>query len=160
MRLLIGILALTFCMAGCREIELYERLRNINNSEWSGEDTLRYSFEIRDTLAAYNVFLVVRHTNLYPYRNIFLNVGLQQPGDSMRNQRFEVQLAASDRWLGVGMDDIYEHRAKMFDQPVHFSRPGIITFTLQHLMRQDPLPGMLQAGIRVEPAPAVGVKGD
>ena len=51
----------------------------------------------------------------------------------------------------TGMDDVYEHRALLFSRPVRFDRSGSVTFTLQQIMRQNPLPGVMQAGIRVEP---------
>lgn len=143
------------CIAGCKQVALYERLQNIPKAAWSEDKVPSFSFEITDTITAYNVFVVIRHTNQYPYRNIWLNVGLQQPGDTARHQHFELQLAATDKWLGTGMDDIYEHRARLFNQPVHFSKSGTVIFTMQHIMRQNPLPGIMQAGIRVEP---VGMK--
>jgi hypothetical protein len=69
----------------------------------------------------------------------------------MRTQAFDLPLAASDKWLGVGMDDIFERRVLLLPRPVKFNKTGSIEFTLQQQMRIDPLPHILQAGIRVEP---------
>ena len=149
--LFIAFSLLFIALAGCKQPALYERLQNIQKAAWSEQQTPSFTFDITDTISAYNVYVVVRHTNQYPYRNIWLNVGLQQPGDTIRHQPFEVQLAAADSWLGTGMDDVYEHRAALFNQPVHFGKSGPVTFTLQQIMRQNPLPGVMQAGIRVEP---------
>jgi gliding motility-associated lipoprotein GldH len=149
------VLLLITALTACKQVALYERLQNIDKAAWNEQQVTSFNFDISDTVPLYNVYIVVRHTNLYPYRNIWLNVGVQQPGDTMRHQQFEFQLAAADRWLGTGMDDIYEHRARLFNQPVHFNKMGTVTFTLQHIMRQNPLPGVMQAGIRVEP---VGLK--
>jgi len=151
----IAFLSLITAFTGCKQLALYERLQNIQQAAWNDQQIPSYTFDITDTTAAYNVYVVIRHTNQYPYRNIWLNVGLQQPGDTIRHQPFELQLAATDSWLGTGMDDVYEHRASLFRQPVHFNKSGPVTFTLQQIMRQNPLPGVMQAGIRVEP---VGVK--
>lgn len=139
-------------LTGCQKVALYERLRNIEKAAWSEQQVPSFTFDITDTTAGYDVYVVVRHTNDYAYRNIWLNVSLQQPGDSVRTQPFELLLAASDKWLGTGMNDVFEHRALLFSQPVHFNKAGSVTFTLQHIMRQNPLPGILQVGIRVEPA--------
>ena len=79
-------------------------------------------------------------------------MGVQQPGDSMKKQPFEIQLASAENWLGTGMNDIFEHRESLFKRPVRFTKKGEVTFTVQQIMRQDPLPGIMQAGIRVEPA--------
>jgi len=138
-------------MAGCKQNALYERLHNIPEAKWQRTFIPSFSFNISDTTTSYRVYVVVRHTNQYPYRNIWLNVGVQQPQDSMRVQQFELPLAASDRWLGVGMDDVFERRVLLFPRPIKFPRSGEVKFTLQHTMRLDPLPDLLQVGIRVEP---------
>src|SRR5215218_9012852 len=120
--LFVFVLCLT--LTSCKQMALYERLQNIQKAAWSEQQVPSFTFDITDTTAAYNVYVVLRHTNQYPFRNIWLNVGLQQPGDTLRHQPFELQLAASDNWLGTGMDDVYEHRALLFSQPVRFSKSG------------------------------------
>jgi gliding motility-associated lipoprotein GldH len=151
MRRFIFFVLLVISMASCGKVELFERTQNIKNAEWDDQQVPSLSFEVADTVKAYHIFVVMRHTNEYPFRNIWLNVGLQQPGDTLKYQQFELPLAAPDKWLGTGMDDIYEHRALLFPNPVHFTKSGTVTFTLQHTMRRNPLPGVMQAGIRVEP---------
>jgi gliding motility-associated lipoprotein GldH len=136
----------------CTQVELYERMQNISNASWNNQQEPSFTFQVKDTVVPYNIYVVIRHTNNYAYRNIWLNIGLQQAGDTMRYQPFELQLAGPDKWLGTGMDDIFEHRALLFSQPVHFSKAGDLTFNLKHIMRQNPLPGIMQIGIRVEPA--------
>jgi gliding motility-associated lipoprotein GldH len=143
--------ALMLGVAGCKQNALYERLHNIPEGKWQRTFIPSFAFNISDTTAFYRVYVVVRHTNQYPYRNIWLNVGVQQPQDSMKVQQFELPLAASDKWLGTGMDDVFERRVLLFPRPVKFMHAGEVKFTLQHTMRLDPLPQLLQVGIRVEP---------
>lgn len=138
-------------LLSCRQVALYERLHNIPGARWQRSYIPEYSFDISDTSRYYRIYVVLRHTNRYAYRNIWLNVGVQNPGDSLQVQQFELPLAASDKWLGVGMDDVFERRALLLPRPVKFNKPGTVRFTLQHTMRLDPLPELLQAGIRVEP---------
>lgn len=151
------IVAATLLMGitACKQNALYERLHNIPEAKWQRTFIPSFSFNISDTAAFYRVYVVVRHTNQYPYRNIWLNVGVQQPQDSMRVQQFELPLAASDKWLGVGMDDVFERRVLLFPRPVKFPHSGEVKFTLQHTMRLDPLPELLQVGIRVEPVATI-----
>lgn len=145
--------ALALLLAACQQVDLFERTKNIKGGEWLSTQVPEYELAIADTTVAYQVFVVLRHTNKYPYRNIWLKVGLQLPGDSMKEQRFELPLASSEKWLGEGIDDVYERQAPLFPYPVRFSQAGQVRFTLKQVMRQDPLPGVLQAGIRLEPIP-------
>ena len=63
----------------------------------------------------------------------------------------EFPLADNTKWLGTGMDDIIEHRITFNTLPIHLKK-GNYTFSLQQIMREDPLQHVLNAGIRVEKA--------
>ena len=139
------------CFAtSCKQVNLYERIQNIPKAEWRGDFKPTFSFEIQDTSALYNLYVTIRHTNTYPFNNIWLLASIQLPGDTVREQKLDLPLAGTDKWLGIGMDDIYEHRIVLTTRPIPFKRTGTAVFSLQNIMRQDPLPGIMQVGIRVE----------
>ena len=140
--------------SSCRSIELYERQKNISEGKWERDEKLLYAIEIPDSAADYYIYASIRHTAIYPFRNIWIRMGLQVPGsDSISYQDFNIPLANTEQWLGAGMNDVYERRVRLFGEPVRFGRSGNAVFSLQHIMREDPLPGVLQAGIRIEPVP-------
>jgi gliding motility-associated lipoprotein GldH len=76
---------------------------------------------------------------------------VQQPGDpGSHSQRYDLSLATNQNgWLGVAMDDIYESRILIQSQ-TKFNRPGDYIFSLQQVMREDPLRHVLNVGVRVE----------
>jgi gliding motility-associated lipoprotein GldH len=148
------LLSIVGLLASCKEVTLYERQVNVPGGAWETGKQLGFSIEIPDTTVSYYLMTSIRHTSTYPYRNIWLRLGLQQPGsDSTIYQDFDVPLASNDAWLGAGMNDVYDRRIRLFSRPVKFNRSGKAVFTLEHIMRDNPLPGVLQAGIRIEPAP-------
>jgi hypothetical protein len=46
------------------------------------------------------------------------------------------------------MDDIYEHRIPL--APEQNLKAGTYTFTIEQIMREDPLKNVLNAGLRLE----------
>jgi gliding motility-associated lipoprotein GldH len=149
---LMFILLIVAGLTSCKQVELYERLKNVPGGNWKAGEKLSFPLTIKDTTIGYNLFVSIRHSNVYPYRNIWVRMGLQMPGqDSVSYQDFELPLADNEKWLGSGLNDIYDRRVRLFGQPQRFSKTGTVNFTLQHIMRDDPLPGVLQAGIRIEP---------
>jgi hypothetical protein len=50
------------------------------------------------------------------------------------------------------MDDIFEHRILITARPEPLTRAGEYQFTLENIMRVDPLPEVMNVGIRVEKA--------
>jgi len=78
-------------------------------------------------------------------------VGSRAPGDTMRFQNIDITLGSDAKgWEGRGMDDIYEFRKNITPGPVPFKKPGTYTFTISHIMRENPLRHILSIGLRVE----------
>jgi gliding motility-associated lipoprotein GldH len=76
------------------------------------------------------------------------------PADSATKKfTLELPLASAEKgWLGSGMDDIYEHRIALTLDPqlVGFKKSGNYNFTLEQIMREDPLEHVFNAGLRIE----------
>ncbi len=141
-------LALLVFLYGCIEINLFEKQVPIEGQSWSRSYTPEFSFEIRDTVSLYNVYIVIRHTDLYGYNNLWLNIGRQAPGDSMRFEKYNFALADAKGWEGTGMDDIFEVR-KLFATGT-FRQAGTYKFAIAQIMRDDPLRYIMSVGLRVE----------
>ena len=132
-------------------VGVFEKNISIPGQAWSTSFQPEISFEIKDTVALYRLYVVLRHTDAYRFKNIWLNVGVQSPGENIFSNRINLLLASDEKgWLGKGMDDVFEHRALLENVPRRFEKTGIYKFTLQQIMREDPLEHVMNAGIRLE----------
>lgn len=137
-------------LVGCATNDLFERTERFPAHEWQSGLQPSMKFDITDTVSLYNIYVVIRHTDAYRYNNIWLNITTQSPNDTPRTQLLDISLADNARgWLGSGMDDIYDRRARITEVPIRLKK-GTYTFKLQQAMREDPLGYVLSAGIRVE----------
>jgi gliding motility-associated lipoprotein GldH len=141
-------------LASCGPINVFEKNVAIPNHEWESGFKPVITFDITDTAARYNIFLVVRHQNAYGYNNIWIRGTVQEPGDTtVKSQQFDLKLANDEKgWLGTGMDDIFEHRV-LIQEKTRFRKPGPYRFTLEHVMREDPLRHVMNVGLRIERTP-------
>ena len=151
-----ALLFLLLCctLFSCREIDLFEKNVSIPDMKWNNNYNAAGSFIIKDTNSTYNVFLVLRHTDAYLYNNIWLNIGLQSPGqDTLQYQKINLGLGNDAQgWEGVGMNDIWEVRKLISGTPKRFIKAGKYNFSIAQLMRDNPLLHILSAGIRVQKA--------
>jgi gliding motility-associated lipoprotein GldH len=137
----------------CTTLDLYEKTTVIPGHQWAGNFKPRFQFEIKDNSIPYAIYFVIRHTEKYNYNNIFINLSSKEPGkDSVTTQRLDVTLATNEKgWLGTGMNDIYEQRLKISPpEGTYFPRPGVYIFTLEQIMREEPLEHVMNVGIRIE----------
>jgi gliding motility-associated lipoprotein GldH len=151
-----GLIAISLWLTAfsCTTIDLYEKDVAIPQHAWSSGFKPAFTFTIKDTSSPYQLFLILRHTEKYNYTNIYINLYAQQPGaDSTRKIQFDLPLANGEYgWLGTGMDDIYEHRIPLTPsgQQFYFRKPGNYTFSVEQIMREDPLKNVLDVGLRIE----------
>lgn len=143
-----------FLACSCTPIDLYERVAAIPGQAWQSNYKPSFTFDIKDTTADYRLFLILRHNNKYNYNNIWLNVYRKKPDGSVSKIPYELQLATNERgWLAQGMDDLYEHRIPLTppaNDSFYFNRKGPYTFTIEQIMREDPLQNILNVGLRIE----------
>jgi len=141
--------AILFC--ACMKVQLFEKNVAIPKQQWDYAFKPSVQFNIEDTTAGYDLYVVVRHTDAYNYNNIWMNLYIQAPGEVSTKQQLDIPLATNDKgWLGKGMDDIFEHRYKVTRQPIAFRKAGIYQFTMEQIMRENPLEHILDVGLRVE----------
>lgn len=141
-------------VSSCREIDVFEKNISIPNMQWNNSYNAAGTFLIKDTNSTYNIFLVLRHTDAYAYNNIWLNIGLQAPGDSsLKFQKINLALGNDAQgWEGIGMNDIWEVRKLISGTPKKFIRSGTYNFSIAQLMRDNPLLHIISAGISVQKA--------
>ena len=132
---------------------VFEKDIALPDQQWTSNFRPTISFDIKDadTSYPYNIYLVLRHTDAYNYNNIWIRGTFRREGDTaQRTERYDLMLATNEKgWLGSGMDDIYEHRVQI-KQDIWFKHPGVYTFTLEQIMREDPLKHILNVGVRIE----------
>jgi gliding motility-associated lipoprotein GldH len=148
------ILLTSYLLSSCTTIDLYERSVAIPGHRWKSDFKPSFTFTIKDTTSPYQLFIILRHTDKYNYNNIYLKLHTQQPGQDTTQQAVcDLPLATKEKgWLANGMDDIYEHRIPLTpaEQLYYFKKPGNYTFTIEQIMREDPLANVLNVGLRIE----------
>jgi gliding motility-associated lipoprotein GldH len=144
-------IAVLLSIASCKKINVYEKTAFFSNHEWNDTDKKQFVFTVDDNTSLYNIFVVIRHEDAYRYKNIWLDVNMKASDTSIAPIAIkrEFLLADNTHWLGSAMDDIIEHRIKFNAVPLPLKK-GNYTFYLAHVMREQPLQYILNAGIRVE----------
>jgi len=146
---LVIVVAIIF-FSSCEKNRIYEKNIAVKNYVWDSKFIPSYTIEIKDTSVLYNLYVNVRHAEIYPYQNIWLLVSTQFPDGKKSSRRIEVTLANDEgKWFGEGLGDIWDYRT-LIQENAFFTEPGTYIFSLEQNMRQDPLPGIMAVGIRVE----------
>ena len=146
LRLAISLLIGGICLlTSCRHDIVYSDFVAIPSGEWDENQLPEFAFNIADREAAYDILLYVRHTERYPYQNMWLFVrGNRQYMDTV-----EFYLADDrGRWLGDKHHGFIEMPV-LLEENYHFPDTGRYYFAVQHGMRDSLLRGVTDVGIEV-----------
>lgn len=142
--LVIGLIALAASLTSCRNDIVYSRFYSVPSEKWHVDSVAQFDYTIDDMEALYNVLVYIRHSESYPYQNMWLFAG-----DSLHRDTIEFYLA-DDRgqWLGnkhhgfIEMPVLLEHN-------MHYADTGTYHMTIQHGMRDSLLRGVMDVGLEI-----------
>lgn len=147
------ILCCSWLIAGCLPSPYYQAQEPIPQNAWNYNFKPSFTFDITDTNVNYQPYFIIRHTQAYPYNNIWMWLYIKTPGDSIaKKARINITLAEqSGKWLGRGMGEIFEQRMKVsLGDSIDFHKAGTYKITLEQNMRINPLPDIMNVGFRLE----------
>lgn len=140
-------------LTGCLPAPYFQKEEAIPQNAWTYSFKPSFTFDITDTTVSYQPSLLIRHTQAYPYSNLWLWVYIKTPDDSVvKKERVNIVLAeASGKWLGRGMGEIYEQRLQLrIEDSIRFDRKGTYKVSFEQNMRINPLPDILNVGLRLD----------
>jgi gliding motility-associated lipoprotein GldH len=151
-KLPIVIILLLLSVMACRRGEIYNQTYDIKNSTWDASNTINFNFQIKDTLQPYDVYINLRHTSQYRYRNLFLFIETSSPAGHTVRDTFECMLAdKKGKWYGKGWGDMYEDKIP-YKRFVRFPKAGTYSIELKQAMRTEKLKHISDIGIEIETA--------
>jgi len=134
-------------LISCHPSTRYSEFQSVSLTGWPADSVLDYRFAVNDTTPC-DILLCVRHTESYPYQNMWLFCTLGTDSTTIWKDTLEFYLA-DDRglWLGnnVGVKTI--EMPVIFAQNYQFADTGQYIFTIQHAMREDLLRGISDVGL-------------
>lgn len=154
---IITILLLSSLLCSCHSKGIYNTYLSLPNKGWHQDSALTFTFDIEDTTQAYNILLHVRHTERYPYQNMWLIID-RLSRDTIAHQTsfyptdtIEFYLADNRGvWLGNGRNGIMDMPV-LYENTIRFPHKGCYEITLRHGMRTDYLQGVHDVGVQVLP---------
>lgn len=136
----------------CSNDEVYPgQFYTIENAEWKYGKVLKFN-DNHDTLPGVleAVAISVRHTNEYPYGNLWLELSYKSQ-DSLVRDTVNIRLANEyGKWNGSGSGPVVTYTDTMHTRKV--PDEGTI-FMLRHIMRADVVPELEQIGLAFQTIP-------
>ena len=144
------IMAILLPAIGCGPSYVYEEKKEIPNGHWTWSDSLKFSFEIKDTAAVYNLYLLMDAREDYPNENIYLKLFTGFP-DGHRLEYLKSFNIFDTKGMPVGerSGDVWKQRT-VLQENAFFNQPGTYDITVKQYLRRDSIEGIRAVGIAVK----------
>jgi gliding motility-associated lipoprotein GldH len=144
------IIFLGLSLGSCNKNIVFSEYKTFSNGEWFAKEKAVFDLEITDTQTLNNIYLMLRHSEAYPYNNLFVFVTTKYPDGKVITDTMEVVLAnQKGEWLGNGMGDIFDFKVPI-KKNVRFPLGGKYQFSFEQGMRVNPLPMIMDFGFEIE----------
>lgn len=137
-------------MSSCEKV-LFSAQQPIETAGWHKDSVATFQWEMTDTLTNCDLLLFLRHTQSYPYQNMWLFLNYYYPF-AVEPVRDTVEFyLADDRgvWLGNGFGNIKEMPV-LLKSNFKYPAKGLYKITIQQAMRDTVLKGISDIGISVK----------
>lgn len=150
--LLVLFILSTVCPSCSKSGVAYSAFLPIPQTGWSQGDTLNYYPYPSVGEGEYRLSFWVRHTNFYPYSNLWLFVQTTQADGQSQRDTLQLTLADSyGQWNGSGWGSLYETEQRI-DLPFTLAADTLQRITIAHGMLDNPLSGITEMGVRLRKA--------
>lgn len=148
MKKIILLILINVSLLSCNRNLVFSEFQSLPMRGWEADSVLVYAPQIVDTNSTYELQIIIRHTDKYPYQNLWLFVDVKKDSTILRRDTLESFLA-DDRgqWIGHGMR-LYELPILYLDK-LYLPQCGDYEVVMQHGMREDTLPGIIDVGLQI-----------
>jgi gliding motility-associated lipoprotein GldH len=137
-------------LSSCDRNVVFEKNIELPENRWEINNIIKLDAEIKDTISLYNIYINVRNAGGYQFSNLYLFLNTRTPKGVEGRDTVELTLADErGKWLGNGSGDIWDNRI-LLKRKFRFPESGMYHFEMQQAMRINPLPQIMDAGLRIE----------
>ena len=154
---IVVILLTAFAMISCDSNRVYDEYIALPENNWNNNNTITFTFPVKDSINKKNLFINLRNNNEYNYSNLFLITQINFPDGQIVVDTLEYDMAdVTGKFLGEGFSSIKENKL-FYKENIIFPNTGEYTFKVKQAMRKngeinaiENLKGISHVGFRIE----------
>ena len=148
----ITLLFVFFAAGSCDPLHVYEKNTDIPNRQWHKDQAIVFDVPVQDSTDVYNMYINIRHTAQYQFRNIIFFIKTIGPKGTVARDTVDYLLAdKKGKWYGGGLGSLFFLQMP-YKKHIRFPYTGTYRFEIIQGMREDKLAAVNDVGIRIEKA--------
>ena len=137
---------------GCDNDSIFSEVTSIPEGVWSYDRLIDFSFEVRDTAQAYDIWLDVEHDRDFSYANLYTRIHTVFPAGDTAQQVVSLELTdGMGQWKGSCKGSECDRKIPLLTD-TYFRNPGIHHIVFEQYTREENLRGIHTLGLEILPS--------
>lgn len=137
-------------LSSCTDNRIWEEELEIEEGKWSYQDSLQFTFNVKDTAQIYGLGITVEFTEGYPYENIYTKIKTILPDGEVKEALFSIELRKPNKRRSLSCKNDLCIADVFLQAPMTFVEEGEYTLRLFQHSRDESLPGIQKVGMYLE----------
>ena len=148
----LALLIIVLVIVSCTKSENFEEHKQIGNeNRWDKSKVIVFKPEIKDNQQKHRITLEFRHVDGFQLKEVSFQIKLTSPEGIITNKPYTIKVFNDlNEPLSSCAGDYCDLDTVIEDQYV-FSKSGTWTFEITHTMKTNPLPNVMEIGLKIEP---------
>jgi len=141
------LISLLFISSSCTRNERQCQFVSFHDHAWNRFEKQKFEIPVRNISSPSELKLILRHTNDYPFDNLYINVITEMPGGEERIMEKDLRLKdASGNFLSDDRKGYHEISFTLYKE-LRFTEKGLCRVEIENLIPKIEIPGILELGL-------------
>ena len=146
---LVLLLAMTLSFNSCHQGPIYEKTLKMKNSIWDRFDQKLFEIPIEEAGKSYDISLVARNTNQFPYDNLPVYVIITTTSGEERMREITLPVRENGKMLGLAKGNTWEVSTVLW-RNISMADKGKCKISIENMIPKIQTEGIAEIGIAVE----------
>lgn len=147
------LLFISVLLISCNSDRTYVDHQDLSpNLEWKSDLVLTFDVPVEDNSIAYDQSIAFRYATGFPYSHLLVRVTETSPSGATTENEYEIKVREQNGdYLGEPGLDIWDLE-QVVEPGKKFEETGTYTYTVQHIMQNDPVQLAMELGMVLDKA--------
>jgi gliding motility-associated lipoprotein GldH len=146
------ILFILICMffPACKKQDGFILFHTLPNHTWSRFEKQEFDLMIDDISRPFDMYLIMRHDDTYPFDTLYINVIMEMPDGEERIAEYDFDVKDARGEFLSEKKDGYREITYVLRKGIRFNRQGQCSVEIENLIPRIEITGIRELGIRLE----------
>ncbi|MDD5507460.1 MAG: hypothetical protein PHD25_03915 [Bacteroidales bacterium] len=118
-----------------------------NNQAWNRFEKQKFGLSVMNTTASFDMKLILRHNDDYPFDNLYIHIVMEMPGGEERIMEKDFRIRDALGNFLSGDRNGYRELSFYLFKDLNFSEKGLCSVEIENLIPKIEIPGILELGL-------------